>query len=297
MEIPTTNKEMHMIHSVNKDLVTRMFAKFAIVYGKLWTTRLGEDGDWQACADDWLGELSQFSEENLRAAVNKALTMYRDFPPTLGQLIDLCLKESGVPDIQAIIQLMVDRNFTHPIVKMIYDKIGSWSLSRDTTDEVLKKTKEHYQKAVSEFYVYPEQSWRWLESTIQKPNELPKPETPPEKPLRSLKEQLDIYRKKSQEAMDKADHVQEICFPENEITPGHRDFNAELYEEYRQYLINTPETKVLTLPPKHAYQRMRFIAQMEQPALLKKAGYIQPHLRTPEEHRRSDSKRYGSYDE
>src|SRR5436190_23589733 len=106
------NTVQYLNNFVDRNLVQKLFVRFSVKYGNLWTSRLGEHGDWKACEDDWLQELSVFTVKVLVNAVKKALIIHKDFPPTQGQLIDLCLKESGVPPIDEIVNLMISRDFT-----------------------------------------------------------------------------------------------------------------------------------------------------------------------------------------
>ncbi len=72
-------------------------------------------------------------------------------------------------------------------------------------------------------------------------------------------------------------------FDEEKITPKHKMFDAEHYKDYRQFLLNTPETELTKMPIKHAYERMRFIGQEEQSDYLKSVGYVPPNQRPQKE--------------
>jgi len=270
----TTSQVIQLTHCVDLALIARMFARFRGRYGNLWTSRANCDEDWEFIMEDWLHELSKFTIEQVRSAVNKTLSEYVSYPPTLGQLVELCMKESGVPETHDVMRLMTARDFSHPLVKMIYDKIGSWMLTNGKTEDIERKVKEHYQGARSEFYVNPEKSWSMLEAFNAKPKELPQPDkiaTPQE--YKSFKERLAEYQQKLQDQMLNCPAETYREFDEQAINPHGKKFDQKVYDEYRRYLLSIPEEKTHILPVKYIYARGRFINQREQPEFLRKAGY------------------------
>ena len=68
--------------------------------------------------------------------------------------------------------------------------------------------------------------------------------------------------------------VLDKTFGKNKINPKNKNFDKKIYEEYKNLLLSIPETQTNKLAPDQAYQRMRFISAVEQPALLLKLGYI-----------------------
>ena len=290
-----TNTVIHMIHCVDKEFINRLFNKFAIRYRKLWTTSLGEDGDWALCADDWLDELSKFSLNQVRAAVNKALTIYRNFPPNLGQLIDLCLAESGVPEIHQIINLMVRREFNHPLVKMVYDKIGSWTLSNGKEIDIQNKSKAVYSECLAEFTINPQACWKQLEAYNSKPKELPAPEKIPNQSERKgFKERMAEYYQKLEELKVNVEGKTYKEFDERKLKKGGRDFDPAVFNEYRNYLLSIPDTEIMILPPSYLCDRMKLIGIKEQPEMLKKQGYV-PTKDRDESNLHKESYRKGCY--
>ncbi len=275
-----TNTVMHMTHCVDRELINRLFSKFANKYGKLWTTRLGEGGDWAGCADDWFDELSKFSLEQVRAAVNKALTIYRDFPPTQGQLIDLCLAESGVPDIQKLIKLMVARDFSHPLVKMVYDKIGSWTLNNGKENEIQSKAKDAYSECLADFTIDSQSCWKKLTDYNARPKELPAPSKIPStgesKAFRECMNKCQELLKGKKIAGGGKTYKK---FDENKIKKGRTEFDQDIFNEYRDYLMGIPETETMVLPPVYIWERNKFLNMRDQAEYLRKSCYVPPNQR------------------
>lgn len=266
----TTPQVIQLTHCIDLALIARLFARFRGRYGNLWTSRATCDDDWEFIMDDWLQELSKFTLEQVRAAVNKTLSEFVTYPPTLGQLVELCMKESGVPEAHEVIRLMVARDFSHPLVKMIYDKVGSWTLTNGKSEEIERKVKEHYQSTRAEFYVEPKKAWEQLESFNAKPKELPEPpKIPSNEERKGFKERLAEYYKLAEEGRTKLNDLKPIEFDEREIKPGGKQYAA-----YENYLLSVPEHLVLGLPPKYAYDRQRILNKKETVKHLKEAGYV-----------------------
>lgn len=256
-------------------------------YGTLWTSRANSDEEWEFIMEDWLEELSKFTIEQVRAAVNKTLAEFTTFPPTLGQLVELCMKESGVPEPHEVIRLMVAREFSHPLVKMIYDKVGSWTLTNGKSEEIERKVKEYYTAARSEFYIEPKLAWQQLESFNAKPKELSAPsKIPSTSELKAFKECMSRCQEILQDKKIAGGGKTYKQYDENQIKKGHADFNLAIFNEYKVYLMSIPETETMTLPPAYLYDRNRFLNAREQAAWLKEQGYVPESQRV---HKTQDS--------
>jgi hypothetical protein len=276
----TTPAVIQLTHYVDASLIARLFARFRGRYGNLWTSRASHDDDWEYIMEDWLEELSKFSIDQVRAAVNKTLTEFEEYPPTLGQLVELCMKESGMPSQQEVIRLMVARDFSHPLVKMVYDKIGSWTLTNGKAEEIERKVKEHYATLRAEFHVEPHKAWAHLEEYNSRPKELPAPSKIPST------EESKAFR----ECMNKCQEIlqsKKIAgggktykeFDANKVKKGHREFDQAVFDEYKSYLLSIPETETMILPPVYVMERNKFLNMRDQGEWLKKQGYVPPSQR------------------
>lgn len=270
-----TSKGIPLTNCVNMETISRLFVKYKGRYGGLWTCRASNDQEWHWVMGDWLEELSRFSLDVLRLAFKKSLIEFEKAPPTLPQLVHLCIQESGVPSVQEIIRLMVARDFSHPLVKMVYDKIGSWTLSNGKEEEIQRKAKEYYDEALSSFHIEPQKEWARLEAYNKQHEALPPPTTDKQdgKPYITLKQRLAEYQKLVEAAKLACDGEEYTKFPDNCINPRHKDFDPVGHAKYRDYLLSIPENKTMILPTEYIYDRGRFINMQEQPAYLRNLGY------------------------
>jgi ribosomal protein S4 len=183
---------------------------------------------------------------------------------------------------------MVLRDFSHPLVKMVYDKIGSWTLTNGKEDDIQRKAKEHYTECIAEFSIKPQEAWLKLESFNAKPKELPPSDKiPTAQERKSFKERLAEYQKKLEEAKIACGGIPYKEFDENKIKKGGREFDQAVYNEWRDYLISIPEEQTMILPVKYLYERNRFLNMLDQKKHLDKAGYVPESQRTPQEQPRT----------
>jgi hypothetical protein len=260
----TMSKVTSLQTTCSRENIVRLFARFANKYGTLWTTRLGTNPDWEMCIDDWFNDLKHFDYKTLVLAAKAALTNFVDFPPTFGQFEDLCKKHSGFLQRDDAIKMMIARDFSHPIVKMMYDRIGSWTMTNGKETDIQSKAKEAYRDAECEFVLFPEKSWAQLESFNAKPKELtPPPKIPSTEERRGFKERMAEYQQKLEEQKESSPAKLYREFDANQVNPNPRDFDKTVYEQYRSYLISIPETETLKLPTLYGYHRLRFLASIE----------------------------------
>lgn len=286
-----TNTVAHLTHYVDRELIARLFARFKGRYGNLWTCRASTDDEWVWVMDDWLEELSKFSLDQVRAAVNKTLSTFKEFPPTLGQLVDMCMKESGVPSVGELIRMMVARDFSHPLVYMVFEKIGSWALANGKEEDINRKVKEHYTECLANFHVEPQKAWAKLEVYQAKPKELPPPsKIPTAGESKAFRECMNRCQEilASKKIAGGGKTYKE--FDANKIKPGNRDFDKAVFEEYRAYLMSIPETETMILPPVYLMERNRFLNARDQAEYFRKSGYVPDSERSPSESLKTSNK-------
>lgn len=275
-----TSMETISTRSIDASIIVKLFAKFRSRYGQLWTSRAKVDEDWEFIIEDWLEELLPFDLETVRQAVKEALMQHKEYPPTLGQLVDLCLKATGVPGEDQIINLMVQREFNHPLVKLVYDKIGSWQLKNGKSEEIRAKVKSVYADCLNKFTAEPESQWAQL-NIVKEQLSLPPvehPKIPSQEERRGFKERLDEAKKLAEEGRATLKNMNPPEFDEKKIRP-----EGEQYDDYCKYLLSVPEHLVLGLSPKYAYDRQRLLNMKDTARHLKEVGYIHPKDRIEDE--------------
>lgn len=270
------NKVTQLTHSVDRDQITRLFTELKARYSHAFTSIASSDTELEFTIDIWLEELSKFTLGQLYRAKSEAYLIYKKFPPNLGELVELCLKACGVPDIGDVIRMMVDRKIDHPIAKLVYDKIGAWKLSNGTEKEIKELASIAYHHAVIAFTREPEFHWKRLQDFQDiKAKQLPAPEkipTPTESKafedcMAKCRELIGVNTKGEDEIKPCRE------FDEAAISQTNRAFDQKTYDEFREYLLSIPEEMTSLLPATWSLKRMKFLAAKEQPEYLRKAGF------------------------
>ncbi len=269
------SKVTTLTRSINSEIISKLFIKLSSCYGHAWTSRHKTDAQWLECNRTWLNELVSFDLYDLKKAVAQSFSLYKEFPPTLSQLVDLCLKVSGIPSEYDVIACMIKRDFIHPLVKIIYDRIGNWTLSHAKSEEIKSKVSSCYAECLIEFRKNQKSHWDLLNQyKEQKSLEAPEPSKIPSNSERiSFAERLKQYSKIAEEGKMKLKDQKHPEFPEDKIKKGHRNFDEAVFLEYKKYLISVPEVLVLSLPISYAYARTRFLTEIEVCRSLKESGY------------------------
>jgi hypothetical protein len=272
------------MNNIDKNFVVRLFAKFNGRYGQLWTSRGRNDADWEFIIDDWFTELSKFSLSVNRDAMDEVLMVYKDYPPTLPQLLDLCLKASGVPIASDLLRMLVNKDFSHPVVKLVYDKIGSWKLANGTEKELSQRVAELYDNAIVEYKTNPAVCWEKLEThKAQLALEAPIPDKIPSKAeSKAYRDAIDECRRILSGDKAKTPILEIPEFDKRKINKG-----GEQYHDYCKYLLSVPDNQALALPLSYIYYRQKLLNLSETAKHLRECGYIQDSQRPNVEKRTS----------
>ena len=119
-----------------------MFTRFRIIWGEKWTKNF-EDDSLQLAMAEWSQAINGIDEQIMEKAIIEC-KMNLEWPPSIAEFIGICEKQCGVPTWEEIIQLAIRRDFSHPIVKMVYEKVGSWNFANNTEKELREKVKSAY---------------------------------------------------------------------------------------------------------------------------------------------------------
>lgn len=264
--------------NVDRALIQQLFKKFHLVYGTLWKAQF--DGlDLKEAIDYWLGEFQQFSHATFTKAIKHACDQYREYPPKIGQILDICWHYEGVPSLVELIQLAIRKDFTHPIVLEVYEKLGSWTLKNSKEAELMTLASPVYHQALHDFKANPLVGWNKIEQHKEKlllESQIP-PKIPSEKERRGFKEHYAEWKAKAAE--EKAAREAEGGKPAHpvyevgHVTIGHRSFDEAIYNERKRYLLGLKEHEAATLPSNDWYDRVKFLREIEAVEHLKRVGY------------------------
>lgn len=138
--------------STIQDLVKRLYIRFEVLWGDKHTSRFTNETYINIWMEDWCEGLKGINP----AAIKDALVYCRanlEWPPSLAEFIKLCEKSLNLPSPEECMRLAIRKEFTHPLVKIIYDKVGSWDFSHDSEKTLLKKITQCHKEEISKLRI------------------------------------------------------------------------------------------------------------------------------------------------
>jgi hypothetical protein len=256
---------INLTSPVDRDLIKKLFYRFTQNYGAAWTSRHKSESEWEDGANYWTESFLEFDRRVFTLAVKQALELYKDFPPTLPQLMELCRNHAGIPTPSEVMDLMIRKDFSHPLVKLCYDKMGSWTLSHAKKEEVLEKVTRFYSEAITSFNQDQKSAWIQLEDfkATQAIKVIELPKIPSNHERKSFRENLKCWTEKA--AVEKAalPTIEHPVWDKAKINPSHDNFCSKTHNERKRYLVSVEEHLSTTLSHEDWYDRTRYFKETE----------------------------------
>lgn len=121
-----------------------------------WAQYINED-NLDIALNEWAEALINIPPEAIKEAINYCRDNL-EWPPSIAEFRKYCQKYQGLPTIDEVLKQSIERNFYQPIVKIIFDKIGSWAFSHDSEKELRKKIENEL------FEISNQKQWMLLEN-------------------------------------------------------------------------------------------------------------------------------------
>lgn len=117
------------------------------IYLRKWTDNFTTSEIALLALEQWKKGLAGINDESIEKALDYC-RINLEWPPSIAEFIRYCERADGVPSLEECFTKAVRKEMTHPIIVMVYDKIGSWAMSRDSEVELRKKFKIAYEEAI-----------------------------------------------------------------------------------------------------------------------------------------------------
>ncbi len=257
-----------------------LYLRFCAIYDYKFV-KIYHDEDFKSLwANEWSSALSTINPNVIKDSLDYCKKNL-DWPPSIAEFIKICESHSGVPSLDESINFSTRREFKHPIVLMCYEKVGSWSMKNDSAKELRIKFGHAYIDSLNKFREDAADSWQYLEDYNAKAKELPSPsKIPSTSESKAFRECMNKCQELLQSKKIAGGGKTYKEYDAYKIKKGHAAFEQSIFDEYKTYLMSIHETETMILPPAYAYDRMRFIAQREQPELLRQQGFVPPTERS-----------------
>lgn len=273
---------------VNIEVIERMFKKFSSRYGTSWSARHSSESEWSYTKKDWLSALQKFPLAILYDAVKDYFSQSQIYPPTLMQLEHLCWMKSGMPSVGDVISKISSHQFDHPMVRKIYNSIGSWNVGHFKKDELEKAVKEKYGSLSSQYMSNPkcfdDEEIKDVKQIDYKPTE---------KEITKFKGNWKNWREEAARIKQSATAPHPV-WEKSKITLRHDDFDQSAFDERKKYLMGLDEKEAMTLDSADWYDRSVFFREIEAKKHLDKvrnsSGFDKSHDQSSNKYRSTASK-------
>ena len=138
------------VNSCTREHVEQLYVRFVAVYGHKFTSSLTTPQmveTWYCEAHELLAGV----DVNLMMEAFNNFKRSSEWPPSTFQILKYCEQKTGLPSESEVLRLMIARDFTHEVVKTLFDKIGSFSFGQDKEETTRAKIKELYPDILAEF--------------------------------------------------------------------------------------------------------------------------------------------------
>lgn len=129
-----------------------LYLRFSVIWGQKFTANHGDEKIIEMWIREWNEGLSGISINQIRDAVDYCKVSLV-WPPSLAEFIGFCYKNINIPCPDDCLRMAVNRDFTHPIVKAIFDKVGDWEMKNGKNVDLKKKFEELHDEYVTELRV------------------------------------------------------------------------------------------------------------------------------------------------
>jgi hypothetical protein len=160
-------------------VISRIWEKMSAIYGHRWVSGYGlhvdESGQMSATAETWALGLFGLSREQLQRGFESLLKNGQEWPPTLPEFLDLCLRPGDdVPTLEVAVRVLANASsregsladrYRHPLILALAGEVDMHTLRRSTMDKALRMVAPVYKRlAASGWPGWPEHAFERVEA-------------------------------------------------------------------------------------------------------------------------------------
>lgn len=123
----------------------RLYLRFTTIWGDKHTSRFTDENIIQMWIQDWSEVIPMFELNVIKGAIDYCKVHFK-WPPCIAEFIEICEKSLNIPDHLTCMRDAIRGDFSNPLTKSIYDKIGSWSMRNDKEVDLIKKFKSYHEE-------------------------------------------------------------------------------------------------------------------------------------------------------
>lgn len=245
------------------ELTKLLYMRFASTYGDKFVKNHPTDQFVELWWEEWSEGMAGIDPTHIKEGLSYC-RLNLEWPPSIAEFRRICEQNSGVPSSSHALQMAIRKDFSHPIVSIAYDKVGSWAMKNDKEAVLNGKFQAAYIEALNEFRKNPNECWGLLENfNTRQALPVPPSKVPSSDEIIGWRERFARYNEMAK--ADKAkltpkDHPQ---WQKENIVRGSKLFDENVYNERKRYLLGVDEITAGTLPQEDWYDRVRYMREIE----------------------------------
>jgi len=260
------------MNNLSSELVRTLYARFCSIYGEKFVKEYHDKPFIQIWWEEWEDGLKGINVEDIKTALDYC-RLNLEWPPSIAEFRKICERSSGVPSVAESFEKAIRGEMNHPIIKLTYDKVGSWAMKNDKEDILKKKFDNAYVESLNQFRANPESEWILLGQQGSKPSLIETNKNLTQEEIKGFKERMVEYQKQAKLDRENKQKINHPVYEKDLITPTSRKFNELIFNERKKYLLNLDEFEAATLEMNDWYDRICYLREAESIEYLKKVGY------------------------
>lgn len=131
-----------------------LYYRFASIYGDKFVKPYHNEKFLAVWCEEWMEGLAGIKPLIIKEAIGH-IRLNLCWPPSIAEFRLICDQLSGVPSVEVALQEAHRQNFSHPVIAIAYEKVGSWALRHDKEDVIRQKFEKAYREALGEYRKLP----------------------------------------------------------------------------------------------------------------------------------------------
>lgn len=240
-----------------------LYLRFCVIYGDKFSKPYHDDDFKSLWYSEWSSGLDGIDVSLIKGCLENCKSTL-EWPPSIAEFRKICEQSSGLPSYQDALSLAIRQEFSHPVVKMAYDKVGSWVMRNSKEVDLNSKFKTAYQDSLHYFRTNSQDSWKQLEEFKAAPSKVVEfPKILSKKEFIPFKKRYAEYLGSVKECKENLPNKEHPIWDKKNITSRHREFDRFIYNKRKEYLLGVDEYVAGTLSREDWFDRNCYMCEAE----------------------------------
>src|SRR2546427_11615711 len=113
------------MNKLSMELTKLLYARFCSIYADKFVKSYSTPEFIQVWWEEWSEGMAGIDPNHIKEGLSYC-RLNLEWPPSIAEFRRICEKASGIPSADESLKLAIRREFNHPVIKLAFDKVGSW---------------------------------------------------------------------------------------------------------------------------------------------------------------------------